>query len=790
MTSESADAQSDEVRQLQQSVAALQGRLDALMAQQEAVRETTDVQMPPPAHMPPAAQMPSPEFSAPGQPGVQAPVGGSGPVPPQGLPVPPGAQFPPAATVHPGATIPQAATIPPAATVPPPATVPHGAIVPQAATVPPGALLPPGVQIPVGAQLSQPCVPIPPGAPGWAPPPPPPLPGTDSDPQQPHQSYWADNTGIKILGWVGGSLTVLGIVMLFAVAVQQGLLTPWARVGIGLGAGVVLILTGVFLRSRERQTALAVTLVWTGLAVEYLTTVGAVSMMDLIDPVPGHVFSGVIVVVAVAISLQWRSPALAASAFATSAILAPIINDDADLTLFIFEAVIIAGGAACLLLGLSRMPWVVGGSVAAIIMLIATADHHPYSTELIVFLIVTLGTWALFLYRWISNRAPSDPGPFPVRERSYDPVQVEKDYADYNAHMARVKSARADSNVAATSLGVASAMLVIALLNTHSDEIADFGVGGMAGILAVLFVATALSAVRHPQLSRTSLRVVAWISGMAFAGVALFRLLHGDARSVSWIVLAILILATVGADRMKPLLVPSLIGSFFALLAAGPALNPRDLFEWPSYGLLRATASDGYEILPRAWSVVLPAGICVVLLCVATWWAVIRCADSMSEADRNTAIGVTLVSCAIVACYGLLAITMVLSYAAVPTFDGYQAGQIIVTILFTFVAVALLWQGFRRVILRFGGLALAAVAVGKLLLFDTSNLADLPRALTVVGVGVLLLAAAFAYVITLNKITAREGVAATAHAAGVPAAGAPQSGAPQPGPLQPGPPQP
>jgi uncharacterized membrane protein len=607
---------------------------------------------------------------------------------------------------------------------------------------------------------------------------------------------WADTSGLKVLGWVGGGITVLGIVMLLVVAIQHGLLSPAVRVLVGTVIGLLLVGGSGLLRRREHQTALAVTLACTGLAVLYLATIGAVRLAELAPPVVGHGASAVIVVMGVCLALTWREPWLAGISFAASALLAPIVGDGFGPGVFVFEALMVAGGAACLLLRLGLVAWSCASAAAGFVTLVGMAGGDVRPAQLLVVIFMVLLTWALFVSRWAVGGAPMDPGPFPIRPRSYDPVQIARDYADFHAHTARVASARRDATAATISLAISAAILVVALGVARPVGVYEAGIGIVAALCAVLFACLAWAAGHIPSLEHLSLRVTAWSAAIACAAVALLRLLNGDARSISWLVLGIIVLAAVGTERLMFLLAPALAVAGFAVLAAWPALSPSALFPWPADGLLGEAG-----LLPRGWTVVLPAGVCVVVLCAAAGWAIARCsaarltgvrsalqadaatglshgypADEVAAAQAmHTAVmGWALVICSAVACYGLIAVTMVLAYAVAPTRVGYQAGQIIVTVFVTLVALVLLWQGFRRVVLRIGGLGIAAVAVAKLLLFDTRTLESLPRAMTTIGVGVLLLLAAVAYVIALSRV---NGAAASDSSRPDAALGAPPAGA-------------
>lgn len=725
----------------------------------------------------------------------------------------------------PGTTPPSAA---PPASVRPAGNAPPGAAstVTDAAGPAPIGAAPPGVSAQDAAPPSASSPSFPPRHPGPSVPPAPayqPRPARAPEPSGPArvpfpaepQRSWADTSGLKVLGWVGGGITVLGIVMLLVVAIQQGLLSPLARVLVGAVIGLLLIGGGGLLRRKESQTALAVTLAVTGLAALYLTTIGAVRLAELAPPVVGHGASAVIVVIGVSLALTWREPWLAGVSFAASALLAPIVGGGFGAGVLVFEALIVAGGAACLLLRVGLIAWSCAAVAAGLVLFVGIAGDELLPAELLVVIFVVLLTWALFLWRWAYDRAPADPGPFPLRPRSSDPAQIARDYADFHAHTARANAARADSTAATLSLAISAAALVVALAVARPVGVHEIGIGIIAAVFAALFAGLAWASGHIPPLSHLSLRVTTWSAGVACAAVALLRLLSGDARSISWLVLGIIVLVAVGVERILFLLVPALAVAGFAVLAAWPALSPAALFRWPSYGLL-----DGSGLLPRGWAVVLPAGVCVIALCAAGWWAVSRCsaarlahvrsaqrsgapagpghgypADEAAAQARHTATtGWALVICSAVACYGLIAVTMVLAYAVSPTRTGYQAGQIAVTVFVALVALVLLWQGFRRVVLRLGGLGIAAVAVAKLLLFDTRTLEALPRAMTTIGVGVLLLLAAVAYVMTLSRVNA----AGDAPADGAPAApgaapaswAVPMGVAPVPGAARPGGPVP
>jgi len=562
----------------------------------------------------------------------------------------------------------------------------------------------------------------------------------------------------------------LGIVLLLVIAVQQGGISPGARVAIGLVLGAVLILAGVALRRSEGREALAVTLACTGLAVEYLSVVGAVRLAEIATPVVGFVGISAIVAIAVLLSTAWSEPWLAGIAFLTSGLLAPAVGGGVTDPVLIFEAILVAGGAVYLWLGDGRFAWAGAGLAAAVVFGAGLAEHPITVVGVSVAVVLTVLAWATMAARWMAGRVPVDPGPFPLRTPSRDPAQVARDYADFHAHQRLRETAHTDVVIAASSLAASAGLLVLTLAMMHPSQLRDLPMAITAAVVAAAFLALSLVGTRMPLLQPTPVVPAAWSAAIALVGLALLRLLGGDARGVAWVLVAAIALAVAGADRSARLLVPALVAMVVALLASGRVLHPGDLLSWPPLTLL---GTGGLQA--RSWTLVLPTGLAIVVMCAVAWWAVTRCTTQapptvgramaggpaiMTAQNRIAALTWALVAFVVMAIYGVLAVTMVLAYALAPTEGGYEGGQVAVTALITVAGLLLLWQGFRQVVLRIGGLVLAGVAVAKLLLFDTRSLSAMPRAVTFVVVGVLLLASAAVYLRTMARSGDRSGTGA------------------------------
>lgn len=580
---------------------------------------------------------------------------------------------------------------------------------------------------------------------------------------------WADTTGSQLLGWVGGGVTVLGVVLLLVIGSQQGWFGPWARVISGVLLGVALVVGAMQLNRKPERRALAVTVAGTGLAAEYLSVAGASALWHLVPAAVGFVGAAVITLAGVAIAVAWREPWLAGASFLVTGFLAPAVGGGVGAPVLIFEAIVVAGGAVALLAGVGPLSWAGAGIAAGVVTFTGLMDHDPDGVMVAVVGVMTLITWVTFGYRWVSGRAPISPGPFPLRVPSPDPQQVAKDYEDFHRHTATIAAARTDRAVCSVSLAVASALLLIAMAVQRRQQL-DAGSAILAVGIAVIFVGVMLLARRiaHPQASAAV--TIAWVSALSFTAVAALRAVDGQGRGVVWLLLAALAMAAAAAERTKRLFLPSLAAAGWAMIVALIRVTPGDLLAWPSR-LAGPGVSPG-----GGGPMAVPIGLGLVLVAALSLWAVVRCtADAAADGGQSSTgqVGagqagaahgwvlpadhragmltwVTLAA-VLVALYGAAAVVMVIAYAIAPTRAGYQGGQVAMTVLITVVGLTMLWQGFRRVVLRIGGLALAGVAVGKLLVFDTRSLSALPRALTFIGVGVLLLIGATIYLRTLAR---------------------------------------
>ncbi|MDR6597368.1 DUF2339 domain-containing protein [Saccharothrix longispora] len=173
------------------------------------------------------------------------------------------------------------------------------------------------------------------------PPPPPPHPGhgwgpspqwtpPQWTPPPPRRSLFdrlsQDGAGSKLLAWVGGAVTLLGVVMLLVLAVQRGYLGPLPRVLGGAALGGVLLGVGLWLHRTPAGRTGAFALAATGIAVLYLDVVAATSIYSYL-PEGGGLAAGLVIAAGgLLLAAKWDSPVLAIGVVAACAVCAPILT--------------------------------------------------------------------------------------------------------------------------------------------------------------------------------------------------------------------------------------------------------------------------------------------------------------------------------------------------------------------------------------------------------------------------------------------------------------------------------
>ncbi|EOD68001.1 hypothetical protein H480_13543, partial [Amycolatopsis vancoresmycina DSM 44592] len=168
----------------------------------------------------------------------------------------------------------------------------------------------------------------------WQPPPPPPPQYFPPPPYPPHQpvprptlgeKLGREGAGSRVLAWVGGAVTLLGVVLLLVLAVQRGWLGPLPRVLVGAAFGLALTGTGVWLHRKPAGRTGAFALAATGIATLYLDAVAATTLYGFLPVLAGLAAGLVVAVGGLLVAVRWESPLLASAVVVGCVVCAPMI---------------------------------------------------------------------------------------------------------------------------------------------------------------------------------------------------------------------------------------------------------------------------------------------------------------------------------------------------------------------------------------------------------------------------------------------------------------------------------
>ncbi len=153
---------------------------------------------------------------------------------------------------------------------------------------------------------------------------------------------WEELIGLKLWIWLGAVAVALAGAFLVKLSIEQGLLGPAARTGIGFAFGLGLLVAAQFLYRRVERIAAA--LAAAGIADLYACTVAAVSLYALI-PVP-LAFALMVAITAAAVGLSLRHGQIVAVIALIGGFLTPgflNVPDRQPATLFAYLFVLQAG---------------------------------------------------------------------------------------------------------------------------------------------------------------------------------------------------------------------------------------------------------------------------------------------------------------------------------------------------------------------------------------------------------------------------------------------------------------
>lgn len=509
--------------------------------------------------------------------------------------------------------------------------------------------------------------------------------------------------GGRVLAWVGGLATLLGVIFLMRSAVDSSWFTEEVRTLMAAFGSLLLLALGLWLHERKGRLEVARIAVAIAIPGLYATTVVAAQTYDLISPVLGLEAAALIGVLGVFIAVRWSSM-LVGSVGILGALAAPIlVGGELDGASIAFVALALAASVGVLLW--QRWNWLPLGAFAVsapqLILWIVDSGfisepYQPTEPTLLV-LAVLAGFWVLYAAAAFG---------YELRSRGEERLPVSSWLlllcGSLFVYIAGWVVIGNDSALAldAWTLGFAAAHLLLgtaAIRFGVHREIGSLLIGGGIGLGSFGFA----DAFDGPTL------VAAWSAMAAALAYMATRVDRGPAPALS------------DAQRL-------LIGAFGFL---GLAILHVLAVEAPPSAIAEGVADLGSSVVAIA---------CCAGAALACWyWG--------RKVEPKAATVAGYVGAAGFVYLGSVSIIDVIGDNA--SGEARQIGQSWLSAFWTATGLgAVVWGMVRRSPqARLGGLGLLAVAIVKVWTYDLSELEQTARALSFVALGLLLLAGAFAY---------------------------------------------
>jgi uncharacterized membrane protein len=492
--------------------------------------------------------------------------------------------------------------------------------------------------------------------------------------------------GGRVLGWVGGIAVVLAAVFFLVMAVHNGWIDERTRVVLAFVGSALLAAGGVWLYERKGRTQAARAAVSAGIAAFYASDTAATALYHLVPAAAGLAIAGAVGAAATALAIRWSSREIAGIAI-VGALLAPVLVRAGDST----ESLVFMTLALCSAVGVliwRRWSWLalatyVVGAPQAAAWIANERDAH-----LGLALAVTAAFWLLYVVAALG-------------------------------HELRVPTARlrlSSASLLFVNASVASVGGWALLRDAGNHDGATAWVIGIAVAHAALGFATL-----RGRISR-EIGALLIALGSAIAAVGLALALHGPALVAGWSAEAVLVawVAKRSGDRR---------GYFGAAAFATAAAVHALIFEAPPKAL-----AHGLDSLPR--------GVVALVLVIAALAALGRIVGPDEEVLEQALL---YLAAAVFTVY--LGSVLVVELAGGRPGSVVQHAQLALSAFWAALGFASLVTGLMRDRrpLRYAGLALLGLAVGKVFVVDLAALQSAYRVLSFLALGLLLLAGAFAY---------------------------------------------
>ena len=599
-----------------------------------------------------------------------------------------------------------------------------------------------------------------------------------------------DLLGGRVLAWIGGAAVVLGLAFLFALAVSRGWIGEAARVMLGGGGAMAALAVGIWLHERRARTEAALAATAAGVAGLFVTVAVAGPVYDLLPAPAVLVATAIIGAVGTALALRWDSAGIAALGLLggiAAPVLAGIAGEGPSIPLVLAGLACTAtvaahrrwGWLALAGFGAATPQWLLwlagqpGSRVAFVVVLAFAAlgivaatgyEVRVRAEELRVSSAVLLGLNAfaaaaagavalmengdhgtaealLALLAATHLAAGLRPGPL-MRRMSPD---LGLFALTIGTVLANVAAAIVLEGVALTAVLAASG-LGLAVVTRHvrderSNTVAALGLGAHlahAAVSALLVAPPADLAGGRPGAAGVAALVLlaagCLVSGrIARAGHPAVRVALDSAG-----LLTVAYLTAASLDG-TPLVLAYAAEAILMARIAGRTSDEVAAGAWACFTALVGMLALGLHAEPGALIDGLSAPLRDASGVVALAAALGAGALHLGPLDRRAP--------AVLWCAAAVALFYLASTLVVTALGGGSEAQTALSGFWSLSGVAALVSGLMRDDrrLRLAGLAVILLAVGKVFVFDLATLDSVERVASFVGLGLLLLAAAFVW---------------------------------------------
>ncbi|HEY4024016.1 MAG TPA: DUF2339 domain-containing protein [Pseudonocardiaceae bacterium] len=514
--------------------------------------------------------------------------------------------------------------------------------------------------------------------------PPPPEPRSDRS-----ASLSWDRWGSRSLAWIGGAVTLLGVVLLLVLAIQRGWLGPLPRLLCGLAFAAALLGVGWRVRRTPSGSIGGFALTATGIAALYLDIVAATALYNYL-PIAVGLLAGLVVAVAgLLLAGRWDSPTLAIFVVLAAAACAPIITHGVTVLLVAF-LLVLAWAAAPVHLR-RRWRWLAVAAYAPPLVAILVLDRlsvgatdSTVTATAVVALITVLACLGF----------------------------------------AGVTVLRGEDDSLALGLLIAAPTPIIGAAPLLARP---WAVGCLVAVSILLFGIWAVNLLRTSTLpARFAAAAGAAGAVTLFQAIAMATADHTGTFTIAVLGQAILFAAIAYRVRGWGSLIAAAAYATvgLALALAGP-LPPALLIQAPLEQLNTVALRSSVAVAALLTAAVVVGAAAVVRLELsmpAIWWPL-----------------------GFVGLYGFSGTVLCATMLFAPDQQGFLIGQVLVTVGWTACALLLLVKGIHELSARMAGLALVAGALTKLIAFDMSTLDGVDRVAAFLGSGLVVLAAGVRY---------------------------------------------